>query len=956
MTNHTHNPVGSRHDAPQAPLARRISQAVLVVAAGTLAGSYLLMSPPEGQSYPGAIPWAAGSWLKRVVDALSLFGLVHSARGVEIKALLFEAAVVIALGLAALRLWVAEPAGLRRSWVRGWPVAAVALLLWVALSAASAAWSGDPPGSLTQAALYGFGVLWAVSLALTLRACDARRLLVVLAGIGTVAAALCLAYYHWRNPYHRPGFPLGNPSLLAASLLPPMLIAASLGLPAIGQWRRGRGRWLTLLGASVMLIVVLAAFVLAGSRAAGVGLLVALLGLLLARTPARWRIAVAIGAAVVLAGTGWILWNARESIIMARGPTIRFRLYAWKYAALLWWQRPVSGMGAGTYPRLAGAWSVQDRVLDPAAFMAELVEHAHNELFEVLTEIGLVGGVVFLAGWLAVLTTAMQTTARGPRAQRGLRLALAASITALMADAMFGVALRLPGVPAVFYTLIGVLWAIAREDEAAEPLAGATPRPQRIGGVGLLVLAAVAAGMLWMDSRGVRAEYASIRGLQRGAYLEADRDAQQAAGWLLDPVRRLAARERAMRARYFATAEALERFRRSRSAATQPVAREQARQRAIRLAQEAYNQAAALSGFAPALGYLASYGARLAEMLAELYGDIDPQRSRYWLATAHRNWQIHRQKRPFDPQALLALTNYPGLLADHLGMMRDALRAGLPSPAWRHRLHQMARNKGFARLIDELLASVGPYGPDTDADTLMLVRVPETLRLGAYAMYELGRFGQSVQLARRAAALYQPLTPRAPHLRAVALAEAGQFVIPANPGKPQQAIELLKAALEALPPIQTQQRQQLAWPIRLRLAAALLLAGKLDRAAETLRQAGANVPIESALADAYVRAAVWLLGVPRQKRPDVQPLLEAAVALAPQQLEAWTALAWLAAEAGNASAFQTILTRAEQAGLSRSALQRLLDRVCEDYAAFCRQWGAQSQPARPATRPSQGAP
>ncbi len=937
-----------------------------VLAVVVLAGSYLLMSPPEGQRYPGAIPWSDGSWLKRIVDALSLFGWFHTARGVEIKSLVFEFAVAVGLVLAAVRLWLGEPAGLRRSWLRGWPVGVVALGLWVLLSAASALWSTDPPSALTQAALYGFGVAWALCLGLTLRAADARRVLIALAGVGAVAAGLCIAYYRIRNPYHRPGFPLGNPSLLGAAMLPPLAIAFSAVVASLGRLWRGDGAAVgRVAAAAVLWVVVAACFLLADSRAAYVGVFVAAAALLLTRSPGRWRVGVAIALLVTASAAGWYLWSSREAIVMARGPTIRFRLYAWKYAAQLWWRRPVSGIGAGAFVRVAGALSARDRMLDPAAFMAELVEHAHNELFEVLTEIGLVGGAVFLAGWLAVLTTALQSTGRDQAAHRGLRLALAAAIVALMADAMFGVSLRLPGVPAVFYTLIGVLWTLSRGDETpTSPMVASPPRANPRAALGLLLLALVFTALAGMDLRGVRAEYAAVRALQVGDDTKARDQSQLAARWLLDPVRRLISRERAVRARYDAARKALSEYLRRRPITPQPASApaevEALRQRAIRLAQQAYRAAAVLSVDAPALGYLAAYGARLAEQLAELYRDIDPQLAERWMLRAFENWRVHRQLRPFDPQALLALTRYPLLPADHLGLLRDALRAGLPSAAWKTALRQLERRPDFDRLVNEILATVGPYGPQTDADTLMLVRVPETLRLGAWAQADRGRFDQALQLALRASALYRVLAARLPAMRAVALTEAGEFALLADPKHPQRSIDLLHQALDALPPIQPQKRDELARPVLRRLARALLLAGRPAQAIEQLRRAGAGEALEPVLAEVYVRLAGDLLRVPAPRRPDPRPLIQAAIELVPDNPQAWAVLCWIAAEDNSPHELRKTLQQAAAAGLGDTQLRQIVQQLCQRFPAFCARLGpstrtAPATPDRPAGA-TQGVP
>ena len=136
------------------------------------------------------------------------------------------------------------------------------------------------------------------------------------------------------------------------------------------------------------------------------GLVVGIAGVLFLRARRRVRWCIAAGLLIVTLAGAWYISAKEQDFTMARGATVRYRIYAWRYAAALWSQRPISGIGAGNYPRLAGIMSVGDRVLDPAAFMAEMVDHAHNELFEVFAEIGLVGGVTFVAGLLATIVAA----------------------------------------------------------------------------------------------------------------------------------------------------------------------------------------------------------------------------------------------------------------------------------------------------------------------------------------------------------------------------------------------------------------------------------------------------------------------------------------------------------------------------------------------------------------------
>ena len=86
-----------------------------------LAATFFLMSPPRGESYPGAVAWREGSLLKHVVDLMSLYGSVATVRGVEIKDFAFHLATVAALLLLAGRalvsgLWPPERRTAKRAW------------------------------------------------------------------------------------------------------------------------------------------------------------------------------------------------------------------------------------------------------------------------------------------------------------------------------------------------------------------------------------------------------------------------------------------------------------------------------------------------------------------------------------------------------------------------------------------------------------------------------------------------------------------------------------------------------------------------------------------------------------------------------------------------------------------------------------------------------------------------
>jgi hypothetical protein len=78
---------------------------------------------------------------------------------------------------------------------------------------------------------------------------------------------------------------------------------------------------------------------------------------------------------------------------------------------------------------------------------------------------------------------------------------------------------------------------------------------------------------------------------------------------------------------------------------------------------------------------------------------------------------------------------------------------------------------------------------------------------------------------------------RFPTQYSVALGEQADYTLRIDPSDPSTAITLLHEALDKLPIVQQQQYDQLAYPLRVRLALAYLLAGNLDAALKLLKEA-----------------------------------------------------------------------------------------------------------------------
>ena len=954
----------------------------LVLAIALLAGTFFLISPPPEMEYPGALPWGSLSVLRGIIGLMSLGGLVKTARGVEIKDLVLYLATAGALVLVGLRalsaLWADKtaetaPNGLARTLfapartspgARLVSYAQMLLAGWVLLSFLSSLWSTDPAAARGQGLIYAFGLGWAVALAALLNWREIERLLYALVVVCAGGAALCIWYYYERNPYHRPGFPLGNPNVISAAMVPGILMALAILAAAASGWLQGtavRPRWPVLIAPPV-----LAAFAwclaLARGRGAFASLAVGLVavGVLLARRRVRWILAVVAAVGLTIAGA-WLFYTPHLELTMGRGQSIRLRLYAWRYAAELWGLHPVAGSGAGAYPRLAGALpsATRDEALDPAAFMGEIVEHAHNELFEVLTEIGLVGGVTFVGGFVATVfatTALLRATPRGPR--RWLILGLAGSVTALLADSMTGPNLRLPGVPAIFYTLLGLLWAVCamlpdekRAAGAGIPVASAASRRPHVTEAALGVVCLAAAGAaVWLAARnwsGLCHEQAAARAMHAETpdWVRALHELDAARPRLLDPVRRVNARREELHARVALMHEL------TQAALAVPVAsgpagassQPSAWQQAVALAHATYVLAVQLDSQIPALIQTDRMAAQAAEYLSQLYrGQPDPNHVD-WDHIAGMAWRAQRNRTPYDVWTLLALTTHPASLDEQVGNLRDALRfldtlsnepeARFLADLWQRVLSGLAQAPGFAEMLRAFAAAAEPITPQTDLDALVASMAPEAHRLVAAWLALRGEFAAAAGEAARAAALYEPMQPRFPDLQPRALAEQARYLVLADPKNAGRAAELVRQALAALPEIQEQKYEAMTRPYRQRLIVYLVAAGDEAGARQAL-SSETGEPADSAarLADAYVSVAELYIRRPPGQRPAIaEESLRAALRQVPAHPRAWSWLAWVAAQHGDADGVELVLRQAGIAGVPAEWLDRIRGSLKQEF-------------------------
>lgn len=941
---------------PFALRARRIlSRVSLVLALATVAGVFLLICPDPSATYPGAIPWSPFSVLKLIINGMSLNHLVATERGSEIKELVFHLATVAALLLLSARAVVSHRWPVRSKGGRGaWFFSQILLLGWVAMSFASQFWSADAPLARGQAVLYALEVGWAIALAWNLERRDIPWLLAGLSVLSVLASVLCIWHFHERNPFHRPGFPLGNPGVLAAAIAPAILICVCVLGRAVERWFAPNRRsdvddepspgtftcWAV--AAGVALIPLGYCFYLTNARAAMIGLAAGLLVVALLRSPPRVRLILVGGAAVLVAAGGLWIYSGRMNDTMARGATIRFRLYMWQYAAEIWSRRAISGAGAGAFARLGGVYGIEDRRLDAAAFMGDWPGHAHNELFEILAEIGLLGGVTFVGGFVASAAAGWWLLrSRKPGLSDWLVTGAFGGLAALLTDSMFSVGLRLPGVPVVFFTLLGTLWAASRcvtDTPASEAAAQIGPSKVFRRWAVAAVAATAAAGSGWAAVRnwsGVLHEQSARTHYFDGRPAHAARHASLAEQRLLDPLRRLYAHERIVRCQYELARRAF---------AAGPIQQEEIRE-AIRLCGEAYEAALNLDERAPTLMSMPIVAARCAEMLVRLNGSDHAQRAAEWHNRAGRAWWLQKSRRPWDAEALEALTRYQLPLSERIALLRDALRAGMPGSGWLEALRRTAGEPGFEETLARFQLEAGPMDPKTNLDLLVNSAAPELYRLlGIYARQH-EAYRDAAGYAARAAQLYEPLRHRFGNLKSIALSEQAEYTFLASPTDPGEATRLVQEALAALPAIQTQQYAFMAAPFRRQYALYALAGGDEQTAERLLRQLlGIDADLAPAMADEYVRLSRMFIRRPADQRPPLRPWLRAALRHVPAHTLAWSWIAWLAAADGEIDVLNAVLRDAAAAGVTDGDVALIRRSLAQEFPQLDERLTPQSPP------------
>lgn len=334
-----------------------------------------------------------------------------------------------------------------------------ALMGWAGLSLL---WSVNRYSTLLWLVVMGFAGL-AFRLSYVVAGQERGRQRLVWVYLASVAAILAYGFWLYLTvSYGRFVSSFYWPNAVAIYLVPATLLA-------VHQLRR-RDKWVWLWWG--FLVLAGTAFALADSRASTFVLLIALaLYLAVARVERRrWLlISAALGGVLFLSNlfvhVHQVLMTPQQKatpVVQAAAPGTRYkelvygssqsgndRLWYLKAAAEMWWDRPLTGVGAGAYGDAHTQY--QGRVVSAGV-------SAHNFYVQVLAELGIVGFMLLMWFILALLTG----VARGLLSGQSEQVVLALGLGALLVHIGMDMDGRYPALVLLAAVLAGLIYGQGR--------------------------------------------------------------------------------------------------------------------------------------------------------------------------------------------------------------------------------------------------------------------------------------------------------------------------------------------------------------------------------------------------------------------------------------------------------------------------------------------------------------
>ncbi len=800
----------------------------------TVTGGFLLLSAAESVTLvDGAIEWHIESPLRAVVQLLCLNYQFPTINAGEIKGYLLGIGAALAILSVSIALLARKPGGeeevdateldgdapsLRHPQIAPLQVAQFLVALYLLWSFASSRWSSAPQLAIGGSILLTIQFLWSFALGVGLSPRAARIVSHVVVCVTAITAVIALWYYYGRNPVLRAKFPFGNPNFLSAALIPGTILAIAFIGQCLGRARQSQTLRPVGLAALMVGMIAVSAWtlILADSRGAFVGLAAGLLALLFFAAPRPWKpvpVLIAIGLAV--AGWSYFSQSSGGSSPAGRGETLRFRGYAWSYAWRMLQEKPITGHGQGGFALNGDSYAVGDVLNDPLVFVSR-IDHAHNEWLETLSDLGLVGFLLIAAALLITFRAAMTELQQTPNDNgRWALLGLSAALVGLIVEEAFGVGLRICELPIVFYTILGLIWALCRSPQSNPWTSFTATRGRRliIGPVGI-AFGLVVLVINQQDFASARSGFRTQETFQQDEYEEAISLASQAVDRLY-PQRALVSLYRLGEAYVFAADRLQQRAsdREGRALETEPP-----NPRLLALAEDDYRAAD-------------EYGKNASHVLKELitrspgflnHGQLefkinwvqartaavrgDVVSSQAYLQNGRKAIERELLRQPFNPDISIDFVRVPVSSVDYteaLSVLARPLRYNRITDAYVEVLRELARNPEFDRHVEPVLVTardaVSGAPPALSTGGATETWAPEILRMIATLYFIRGEYDRAVQELEPAATSYELLPSAASMGAAACYAELADCRFFADPDQPENALQCAEKALILAP-------------------------------------------------------------------------------------------------------------------------------------------------------------
>ncbi len=807
-----------------------------------VAGGCLLLSTPESMSaVDGAIEWHVDSPLRAVVSLLCCNYQLPTPNAGDIKGYVLgigAGLALLALAVAVLarstsesedsrwdhangELGDAAPASTRSNWRHMSPISAAQLfvgfyLLW---SLASSRWSAAPELAFGASMLLAIHFFWSLGIGWSLNHYATRISTCLVVVVLSISSIVALWYFYGRNPSLRAKFPFGNPNFLSSCLIPGILLAIGMLIKTgTGFLRQIDPRKIAFFVCCILALTVMGwAFAKADSRGALAGLVAGLLALnfFSLRGKQKW---LPVGLATIAIVVGALFYTQQRSTpsLEGRSATLRFREYAWKYAWQMFAEKPLTGHGQGGFTLVGDSYAVDDVLHDPDVFEARIA-HAHNEWLETAADLGAVGVILLLAVIFMTFRAGLLVLRDPDQSKdRWVVIGLLSALVALIVEESFNVGLRVSGVPTLFYTILGLTWAICRKEQRDLILTVSNKSGWRLGAAaigGTLGLLAMVVSQQDFDA--ARASYEARLSMDAGNYEEAIRHAESGVS-RLNPQRALTGLVQLSQAHLLVADKLLRRAADRESRARQ---KDMVDQQLLALSWQDREQAekiycvqasqAIKDLITRAPGFL-NHGRiefDLNLLLAEIAAAHNDQ-AKYELDIANAATAINRelQRQPFNPMIAL---DYLRVAAADIDPSEGLIILARPLRYYRISanhvglLTQLAGGQKNRFDLDamEFAARELCVKPTTIDEAGRPVQhwCSEKLRLIAAVRFSQGAYDDARKLLVLAATWYENNLPKPTIGMASCYAELADSQFYLDPNTADQAIELLKNAIASLP-------------------------------------------------------------------------------------------------------------------------------------------------------------